>query len=150
MYQKKSSFHDKKKHQLVAKSKYFKMSVSNFEGSMENLFYFKPSQAGVETNSALIFEEIIGELESYFSRESNDKDSTDNIFDLLSSIFDSEQEEFDELVSGDSDKKRFLWALSRIFALLLNTKVNTAEKIKRILKIATETTLKIWQEPKPL
>ena len=118
------------------------MSVSNFEGSMENLFYFKPSQAGVETNSALIFEEIIRELESYLSRESNDKDSTDNIFDLLLSIFD--------LVSGDSDKKRFLRALSRIFALLLNTKVNTAEKIKRILKIATETTLKIWQEPKPL
>ena len=117
---------------------------------MENLFYFKPSQAGVETNSALIFEEIIRELESYLSRESNDKDSTDNIFDLLLSIFDSVQEEFDELVSGDSDKKRFLRALSRIFALLLNTKVNTAEKIKRILKIATETTLKIWQEPKPL
>ena len=126
------------------------MSVSNFEGSMENLFYFKPSQAGVETNSALIFEEIIRELESYLSRESNNKDSTDNIFDLLLSIFDSVQEEFDELVSGDSDKKRFLRALSRIFALLLNTKVNTAEKIKRILKIATETTLKIWQEPKPL
>ena len=126
------------------------MSVSNFEGSMENLFYFKPSQAGVETNSALIFEEIIRELESYLSRESNDKDSTDNIFDLLLSIFDSVQEEFDELVSGDSDKKRFLRALSRIFALLLNTKVNTAEKIKRILKIATKTTLKIWQEPKPL
>ena len=71
------------------------------------------------------------------------------IFDLLSSISDSVQEEFDKLISGDSDKKRFLRELSRIFAVLLNIKLDTAEKIKRILKIAIETTTKIWQEPKP-
>ena len=126
------------------------MSVSNFEGSTENLFNFELSQAGVETNSALIFEEITKELEAYLSRESNDEDSTDGIFDPLSSISDSVPEEFDELISGDTDKKRFLWALSRIFALLLNTKVDTADKIKRALKIAIEMTIKIWQEPKPL
>ena len=126
------------------------MSLSNFEGSTENLFDFEPSRAVVETNSALIFEEITRDLEEYLSRESNDEDSTGSIFDLLSSISDSVQGEFDELISSDSDKKRFLWALSRIFALLPNTKVDTAEKIKRILKIAIETTLKIWQEPKPL
>ena len=126
------------------------MSVSNFEGLTENLFNFELSQAGVETNSALIFEEITKELEAYLSRESNDEDSTDGIFDPLSSISDSVPEEFDELISGDTDKKRFLWALSRIFALLLNTKVDTADKIKRALKIAIEMTIKIWQEPKPL
>ena len=126
------------------------MSVSNFKGSTENLFNFELSQAGVETNSALIFEKITKELEAYLSRESNDKDSTDGIFDPLSSISDSVPEELDELISGDTDKKRFLWALSRIFALLLNTKVDTAEKIKRVLKIAIGMTIKIWQEPKPL
>ena len=104
----------------------------------------------METNSTLIFEEITRELEAYLSRESNDEDSADGTFDLLPSISDSAQEEFDELISGGSDKKRFLRALSRIFALLFNTKVGTAEKIKRILKIVIETTLKIWQEPKPL
>ena len=31
---------------------------------------------------------------------------------------------------------------------MLNTKVDTAEKNKRIITIAVETTLKIWQEPK--
>ena len=36
--------------------------------------------------------------------------------------------------------------LSKIFALLLNTKVDTAEKIKRIIKITIKTTIKIWQE----
>ena len=126
------------------------MSVSNFEGSTENLFDFKPSQAGVDTNGVLIFEEITRQLEAYLSRECNDKDLTDSIFDLLSSISNSLQEEFDELISGDSDKKCFLWALSRIFVLLLNTKVDMPEKIKRILIWAKETTLKIWQEPKPL
>ena len=34
------------------------MSLNNFERSTENLFDFEPSQAGVETNSALIFEEV--------------------------------------------------------------------------------------------
>ena len=124
------------------------MSVGNSEGSRENLFDFQQSQAGVETNNALIFEEITRELEAYLATESGDQDSTDGIFDLLSSISDSVQEEFFELISGDSNKKHFLQALSRMFALLINTKVVTAEKIKRILKIAIETTIKIWQEPK--
>ena len=72
----------------------------------------------------------------------------DCVFGFLSRLSDSVQEEFEELLSGDSDKKRFVRALSKIFALLLNTKVSMAEKIKRIIKIAIETTLKIWQEPR--
>ena len=91
-------------------------------------------------DNAIIFEEITKELEAYLARESDDQYSTGGIFNFLLSISDSVQEEFDELISGDSDKKCFLWALSRIFALLLNTKVDTAEKIKRILKIAIEKT----------
>ena len=82
-------------------------------------------------------------------RESSDEDSIDGIFNVLTSISDSVQEEFDKLISIDSDKKRLLRVLSRIFTLLLNTKVDMAEKILKILKIAIETTLKIWQEPKP-
>ena len=126
------------------------MSVSNFEGSTQNFFDLGLSQAGVETNIALIFEEITRKLEAYLSRESNEEDSTDDIFDFFSWISDSVQEEFDELISSDSDKKRFLRALSGIFAFVLNTKVDTAEKIKIISKTVIETTLKIWQEPKPL
>ena len=41
-------------------------------------------------------------------------------------------------------KKCFLKLLSKIFALLLNTKVGTADEIKKIIKIAIETTVKIW------
>ena len=84
------------------------MSVDNFEGSTENLLDFESSQAGAETDNATIFEEITRELEVFLARESDDKDSTHGVFDLLSSISDSVQEEFDELISGNSDKKCFL------------------------------------------
>lgn len=82
------------------------------------------------------------------SKENNDKDSTDEIFDVLSQISDSAREEFDELLSRDNDKKLFIRALSKIVALLLNTKLDTAEKIKQIIKTAIEMALKIWQEPR--
>ena len=78
------------------------------------------------------------------SKKNNDMDSTEGIFDFLSHISNSVQEEFDKLLSRDSNK--FVKAMSKIFALLLNTKVDTDEKIKRIIKITIETTLKIWQE----
>ena len=58
------------------------MSVGNSEGSTENLFDFEQSQASAETNNVLIFEEITRELEAYLARETDDKDSTDSIFDL--------------------------------------------------------------------
>ena len=82
------------------------------------------------------------------SAETNVVNEADRIFDLLRDLSDSVQEEFEELVAGDSDKKCFRRALSRIFTLLLNLKVDTAEKVKRILKITIETTLKMWQEPR--
>lgn len=38
------------------------------------------------------------------------------------------QEEFNQLLAGNNEKKRFIRARSRIFAILLNAKVDTAEK----------------------
>ena len=68
-------------------------------------------------------------IEEFLSKENNDNDLTDSIFHFLNQISDTVQEEFDKLLSGDSDKKRFVRALSQIFPLLLNTKVDTAKKI---------------------
>ena len=75
-------------------------------------------------------------------------DAKDGIFDFLSTISDSVLEKSDKLVNDDSDKKLFVKMLSRMFALLLNTKFNIAEKIKQIIKITIERPLKIWQEPR--
>ena len=95
-----------------------------------------------------MFEEINRELKTFLTKESNDKDATGSVLDLLSTISDSLQEKFEELIGGDKDRKRFVRALPKIFAVLLNTKVVTAEKIKRIIKTAVETTIKMWQEPR--
>ena len=97
-------------------------------------------------SQALLLKEINKELEAFLPEENNGNDDTNEVFDFLSQLSVSVQEEFDELLAGDSDKKRFVRALSRIFALLLNTKLDTAKKIKRITKVTIETTLKIWQE----
>ena len=77
--------------------------------------------------TTLIFEEINKELEEYVLEKSND---ADGVFDFLELLSAKVQEEFDELLEGDSDKKRFIKALMHIFALLLNTLVNTADKVK--------------------
>lgn len=73
-------------------------------------------------------EEINKEKEVFLSKESADIDATDGVFDFLRDLSDSVQEQFDKLLAGDSDKNRFGRALSRIFALLLNTKVDVAKK----------------------
>ena len=67
-------------------------------------------------------EPINRELEAFLFKANNVKDATDGVFDFLKDLSDSAQEEFDKLLAGDSDKKRFARVLSRIFALLLNTK----------------------------
>ena len=123
------------------------MSLTGKKEQIENLFDDCIDNSD-KTAGAELLEKINKELEVFLSTETNEADKTDWIFDLLRDLSDSVQEEFEELVAGSSDKKRFIRALSRIFALLLNTKVDTTKKIKRILKIAIETTLKIWQEPR--
>ena len=106
--------------------------------STNNLFGFEQIEAYSGADATFIFEEIHKELEEYLPEKSINADSAGGL----------PQEDFDEVIGEDTDKKRFVKALTRIFAILLKTKVDTADKIKRILKIAVETTLKIWQGPK--
>ena len=109
---------------------------------------FSLEQTEVEKTSidaTRIFEEIHKEIREYLTEEI-DTDSTDGVFDFLENLTNLLLEDFDEFIGEDNDKK--IKALTRIFALLLNTKVGMTEKIKRILKIAVETTLKILQGPK--
>ena len=122
------------------------MSSNNTQEKIDEIF-FAFTQANKATQARLL-EEINKEIEAFLSKKNSDTDSTNGIFDFLNKMSESVQEEFNELLSGDSDKKRFVRAPSKIFALLLKTKVDTAEKIKRIIKIAIETTLKIWQVPR--
>lgn len=97
--------------------KVLSMSAKNIEEVSEKLFL---KFVGSNTEKqAILFEEINRELEAFLTKESNDKDATD-VLDLLLTIYDSVQEEFDKLISDGSHKKRFF----KIFALFLNTKVD--------------------------
>ena len=117
--------------------------------SSSNLFQLEQIEVdNTSVDATRIFEEIHKEIKDYLIGEGNDADSTDGVFDFLENLTNRLQEDFDELIEEDTDKKRFFKTLTRIFALLLNTKVDTADKIKRIHEIAIETALKIWQGPK--
>ena len=80
---------------------------------------------------AELFEEITRAISEHVTFENEIRDSTDGIFDVLGEIVDSVHEDFEELVGITSDKKHFMRALTKIFTLLLNTKVDTVEKIKK-------------------
>ena len=116
--------------------------------SGDNLFSLE--QVKVDNTSVdvtRISEKIHKEIGEYLIGEIN-TDSTDSVLDLLENLTNCLPEDFDELIGEDNNKKRFVEALTRIFTLLLNTKVDMTVKVKRIVKIAIETTLKIWQGPK--
>ena len=111
--------------------------------TLENLFGFPQIGVGSEIDSTLIFEGIKKEEEEYLLEESDDTDSTDGVFDLLTTLSEQVHKEFDELLDGNRCKKHFIKALARIFTLFLNTKIDTTNKIKKTFKIAIETTIKI-------
>ena len=121
------------------------MSVKVRIEKSKNFFGFRQIGVGSEIDSTLIYEETTREIE-YLLGESDDTDSTDGIFDLLTKLSDQVQGEFEEILDSNDSKKRFPRALLKIFALLLNAKVGTTMKIIKILKIAIKTTLKIWSE----
>ena len=107
--------------------------------SSDNLFGLEQIEVDNKNfDTTGIFEEIHKEIGEYLTGEI-DNDSTGGVFDFLKNLTNHLQEDFDELIGEENDKKRFVKALTRIFALL----VNTADKIKGILRIAIKTTLKI-------
>ena len=98
----------------------------------------------IEIDTPFLFLEIEKELKEYLLEQQVERDSTGGVFDILDNLTDRIQEDFDGFLGEDTDKKSFIKSLTRIFPLLLNTKVGTVDKITTILKIAIKTTLKIW------
>ena len=117
--------------------------------SSNNLFELEQTvvkNTGVDVTR--IFEEIHKEIGNYLTGQEYDTDSTDGLFDFLENLTSSLHEDFDKLIGEDTNKKHFVKTLTCIFTLFLNTKVDRVDKIKRILRIIIEKTLKIWQGPK--
>ena len=101
----------------------------------------------IDEEHKIIFESITNELKEFILDEV-EADAEHGFFNIVDDLANKLQEDYEELIGEDNDKKRFDRSLTHVFALLLNTKVDTVDKIKKILKIAVGTTLKIWQGQK--
>ena len=75
---------------------------------------------------------ILHALTEHLKNEQKDLDNKDRFLDTIHKIAESAQEEFEELISVDSDKKTFFRNLGKLFTVLLNTRLNAAKKPKRL------------------
>lgn len=88
-------------------------------------------------DTSYIFDNVTFELEEYMLEEQIESDSEDGLFSLTEAVTNRLQDDSDEMIGDGTNKKRFIKSLTRIFALLLNTKVDTVGKIKK----------KYWKSP---
>ena len=73
------------------------------------------------------------------------QEETDGAFDVIRNILEKVKIDFEKLaVNGDLNK--FLHTISKIFTLLLNIKVDTSNKILKIVKLTNALILKKWSE----
>ena len=84
------------------------MSMEMTTELLDNLFGFPEKERGSEADNTLIFEEITREIEEYLLREHDDADLTGGVLEALTTISVQVQEEFDELLGEDTNKKQFL------------------------------------------
>ena len=115
--------------------------------SNECLFDMELDTESKVLDTPFIFDNITNELEENLLKEQGESDAEDGLFSIVESVTNKLQEDYDELIGNNTDKKRFIKSLNRVFALFLNTKVDTVDKIKKN-RTAVKMTLKIWQGQK--
>ena len=112
----------------------------------ENLIEIETDEFETE-NSKLptyIFEELESELTNIIIVEGS-QEETDGAFDVIRNILEKVKIDFEKLpINGDL--KKFLHTISKIFTLLLNIKVDSSNKILKIVKLANALILKKWSE----
>ena len=89
-----AKFLNKKVTSNIRQNEYKIMSVENLMEASEDFFTLEQIGAGIETDNTLIFEEITRELEAYLSKENENANSTDGVFNFLLSLVDQAQVEF--------------------------------------------------------
>ena len=94
-------------------------------------WYIEDEKNEIEINALFLFQEIERELKSYLLEEQPEGDSTDGPIQLIENLTNKIQEDFDEIIGNSVEKKSFIKSLTRIFAILLNTKIDSIEKLKK-------------------
>ena len=97
----------------------------------------------MEINSLSLFQEIERQLSETLLEEKSEGDLTAEVFSFTENLTNKLQTELDETIGEDSEKRQFIRSLTKIFAILLNTRVETVDKI---IKIAVNTAMKLWLE----
>ena len=93
-----------------------------------------------------LFEEVEEELTKILILDAgNSEEETDGAFELIRNIVDKIRHDIEKAgLSGDL--KKFLHTLTKIFTLLLNIKVDTGNKIIKIVKLLSSLIAKKWSE----
>ena len=87
--------------------------------------------------------EMVKEIaESILQEELEESDETDRIFK------DKVEDIIETFAAENEDKKSFISSLVKIFSILLTKRCNTLTKIKKAIKLATETALQLWPKQK--
>ena len=111
----------------------------------ENLFEFESEEIKEEEQLPTeLFQEIEAELCDHILH-TVEGDETDGAIDFIKETVENIKLEIDSLVQN-SNKKTFLNTLSKIITILLSVKVDTPEKIIKVVKLIVTTTLKKWSE----
>ena len=112
----------------------------------ENLIEIEIEEIETENSKLLtyLFEELESELTNIIIVEGS-QEETDGAFDVIRNILDNVKIDFEKL-NLNGDLKKFLHTISKIFTPLLNIKVDTSDKILKIVKLANALILKKWSE----
>ena len=109
----------------------------------ENLFQTEIKEEQEEQLPIAHFQETEAELCDHILHTA-EGDETDGAIDFIKEIVENIKLEIDLLVQNDN-KKIFLNTLSKIITILLSVKVDTPEKIIKVVKLIVSTALKNGQ-----
>ena len=102
------------------------------------------SEGSEEQLPTFLFEDIEEELTKSLLLDTG-LEETDGGFDVIIDIVSRAQHEISKRGAGES-LRNFLSTLTKIFTLLLNIKVNTANKIVKIVNLWNSLIAKKWSE----
>ena len=92
-----------------------------------------------------LFQKIEAELSDHILHSGEEGDEIDGAIDFIKNIVENIKSEI-ELLVEDSNERKFLNTLSKIITILLSVKVDSANKILKVVKLIVSTVLKKWSE----
>ena len=119
--------------------------MSRVEKMEEELIVLQEEEVLKTQLPTFVFEEAEEKLTKLFILDGGEE--IDGALDLAAHIVDKVRRQIEKKDFGES-LRQFLITLTKIFTLLLNIKVDTAEKIVKIVELLNSLIAKKWLEQK--